>query len=56
MFQLVLSEKLRAHLASVAEGAAEPPVVFDSFKPRYRESFSDGNGILRVPFFWVTLS
>ncbi|CAJ1368561.1 unnamed protein product [Effrenium voratum] len=31
MFQLVLSEKLRAHLAS--EGA-EPPVVFDSFKPR----------------------
>ena len=34
MFQLVLSNKLREHLASVAEGAGEQPTVFDSFKPR----------------------
>eukprot|EP00435_Cladocopium_sp_Y103_P037619 s1127_g10.t1 len=34
MFQLVLSNKLREHLALVAEGAGEQPMVFDSFKPR----------------------
>lgn len=34
MFQLVLSNKLREHLALVAQGAGEQPMVFDSFKPR----------------------
>ncbi len=34
MFQLVLTDKLREHLASVADGAGEQPMVFDSFKPR----------------------
>ena len=34
MFQLVLTDKLREHLASVADGAGEQPMVFDSFEPR----------------------
>jgi len=34
MFQLVLSDKLRDHLAQVGQGEGKQPVVFDSFKPR----------------------
>jgi len=42
MFQLVLTDKLREHLASVADGAGEQPMVFDSFKPRILGRVPDG--------------
>jgi len=34
MFQLVLSDKLRSHLAAVADGDGKQPVIFDASKPR----------------------